>query len=125
MRRLGTNWAGIKPRPVTIDGIRFPSTGESKRYGALALEQKAGLIRNLKVHERLPLVVNGKKIGRRGWIEVDFVYERKNGNEWVTVYEDFKGVDTRESIQRRQLAEAIHGIKIQVTGGKPSRKKAA
>lgn len=118
MRRLGTNWAGIKPRRVTLDGIKFASLSESKRYSVLKLQQHAKEIRNLQVHVKLPLVVNGRKIGRRGYIEVDFKYERRDGDTWTTVYEDSKGVDTRESKIRRQVAEALHGITIEISGGR-------
>lgn len=118
MRRLGTNWR-IQPKPTVLDGIRFPSKGESKRYAMLRLEEKGGLIRGLQIHARLPLVVNGQKIGR-GSIEVDFIYERREGDQWLKVYEDYKAVDTRESKQRRQVAEATLGIAILVTGSKPN-----
>jgi hypothetical protein len=120
MRRLGTNWAGIKPKPQTVDGIRFPSSSEARRYGALKLEQMAGLIRGLEVHAKLPLVINGKKIGR-GWIEIDFTYERRVDAAWAKVFEDHKAVMTREAQQRIQMAEALHGIKVEITGGKPGR----
>jgi hypothetical protein len=123
MRRLGTNWAGIKPKPVVIDGIRFPSSSEGRRYAALKLEECARLIRGLKVHEKLPLVINGKKIGR-GWLEIDFVYERLERGAWWKVYEDHKAVMTREAQQRIQMAEAVHGIKIEITGGKTRRRAA-
>lgn len=99
----------IRPKVTHLDGYTFGSRLEARRYATLALEQKAGLISGLAVHPTLPLTVNGRKIGR-GWLTLDFRYER-NG---AIVYEDVKGVDTRESRLRRELAEAIHGIKIEV-----------
>lgn len=117
MRRLGTNWAGIKPRRVTFDGITFASAGESRRYSVLKLEQHAKQIRNLQVHVKLPLVVNGKKIGR-GYIEIDFHYDRLTDGKWIETWEDYKGVMTREAQQRIKLAEALHGITINISGGR-------
>jgi hypothetical protein len=43
---------------------------------------------------------------------------------WRTVFEDHKAVMTREAQQRIHLAEAIHGITIEITGGKPARRAA-
>jgi hypothetical protein len=120
VRRLGTNWGFGRPKPQVVDGIRFPSSSEAKRYGALKLEQAAKLIRGLKVHERLPLVVNGKKFGR-GYIEIDFIYERLANGQWSKVHEDHKAVMTREAKQRIELCEALHGIKIELTGSKAKR----
>lgn len=103
----------IRPRPSTVDGYRFPSQAEARRYGELKMMQHAGEIRNLEVHPTLAMEINGQKIGR-GWIELDFRYEHLEDGEWITVWEDAKSVDTRESKLRRQVAGAIHGIEIRL-----------
>lgn len=100
----------IRPKPTEIDGIKFGSRSEARRYQELRLLEKAGAVMDLRVHPKLPLVVNGQKIGR-GAITLDFSY-LENG---VLIYEDFKGIDTRESKLRRQVCEAVNGIKIRVT----------
>ena len=112
LRRFHT--AAIRSKPVEIDGHKFPSKAEAKRYGQLKLSQSGGQIRALKVHPRLPMVINGKKIGR-GWIELDFSYEEIRDGAWRPVYEDAKGgVDTSLARHRRKVAEAINGITIDV-----------
>ncbi|MDJ0950937.1 MAG: DUF1064 domain-containing protein [Alphaproteobacteria bacterium] len=98
---------------LTADGITFDSPGELRRYGELKMLARAGRVRDLVVHPRLPLVINGRKIGR-GWLTLDFSYQEWRDGAWRTVYEDYKEVDTRESKLRRQIAEAIHGITIRV-----------
>lgn len=102
------------PKPQIIDGMRFDSTAEAKRYAELKLLLMAGEIRELRVKPKLPMIVNGKKIGR-GWLELDFTYEEFMDGEWRTIYEDYKSVDTRESRLRRQVAEACNEIIIRVT----------
>lgn len=122
-----------EPRPVTrprwvkrveIDGHKFDSAGEGRRYQELKLLERAGRIRNLEIHPKLPMVINGKKIGR-GWLTLDFKYEEGTvvpGGKppgpmitWETIYEDYKPVVTRDSKTRRQVAEAIHAIQIRIT----------
>ncbi len=109
-RKVHRPRAGTKTQ---VDGYTFDSKAEAARYGTLNLRRLAGEIRDLEVHPRLHLVINGRKIGR-GYILLDFKYEELRDGEWRTVYEDVKGIDTRESSVRRQVAEAIHGIHINV-----------
>ncbi len=104
----------FKARSIEVDGHKFPSQLEARRYGNLKLMQMAGDIRNLEVHPRLPMVINGGKVGR-GWYEADFKYERYVDGAWRTVYEDAKPrVDYRDAKIRRQVAELVNGVKIAV-----------
>ena len=104
----------FKATRTEVDGYTFDSIGEGRRYSDLKLLVMAGEVRNLTVHPKLHITVNGQKIGR-GYLVLDFRYDEWKDEAWREVYEDFKAVDTRESKLRRQLAEAIHGIKIKVT----------
>ena len=94
--------------PVTIDNIRFHSSGEGKRYVALRLLEKAGEIYNLELQPKYPLIVNGIKCG--AWIG-DFRYmDMRNG---CVVVEDFKGHLTDVYKLKKKLVEAIYpGVKI-------------
>jgi len=107
-----------RAKRTEVDGIIFDSLGEARRYRELTLLAIAGEIRNLAPHPKLNLVINGRKIGR-GYITLDFEYQEKRviyGRDfWVTVYEDYKPVVTRESKVRIQIAEAIHDIDIRIT----------
>lgn len=105
--RLFLNRRGKRNRPV-IDGTRFDSDAEGRRYGALKLLQMAGEIAGLEVKPRLSLVVKGKKIGR-GYMVLDFRYKADIDGAIRWVYEDAKGgADTREAKLRRQVAQALH-----------------
>lgn len=100
--------------PTEVDGIRFDSLKEARRWGELRLMEKAGEIRNLRRQVALPL--EGRdgplktRTGRAMRLTVDFVYEdRRTG--WATVYEDSKGKPTRDYEVRRAVAQAM-GLEI-------------
>jgi hypothetical protein len=97
-------------KKVTVDGIRFDSKKEAKRYGNLKLMQMAGEISDLSLQVRYPLVVNDILIGH--YIS-DFVYHDVNlGHE---VVEDVKGMKTAVYNLKRKLMKAIHNIDIYET----------
>lgn len=91
--------------PVTVDGIRFPSKREAKRYFELLLLQQQGKITELVVHRRWPIVVGGIKVCV---YESDFEY-KDNG---LLVVEDAKGVRTRVYKLKKKLMLACHRIQI-------------
>lgn len=99
---------------TTVDGIRFDSLKEARRWGELRILEKGGEIRNLRRQVRIDLEgKNGPlrtRTGRQMRLTVDFVYEDKRLN-WAEVYEDSKGAITRDYEVRRSVAEAM-GVKI-------------
>jgi Fe2+ or Zn2+ uptake regulation protein len=112
-----------KNRKVEIDGIRFDSVKEARRYQELKLLEKAGVIKNLELQKKFILIpaqrepdgvgrtgrpVKGHVIERETSYKADFTYT-ENGR---TVVEDVKGVKTKEYIIKRKLMLYIHGIKI-------------
>lgn len=102
---------------TTVDGIRFASLKEARRWGELRLLEKGGEIRNLRRQVRIDLEgKNGPlrtRTGRQMRLTVDFVYEDKRLN-WAEVYEDSKGAITRDYEVRKSVAEAM-GLKIMET----------
>jgi hypothetical protein len=107
-------------KSVVLDGHRFPSKAEAKRYGELKLLQKAGEITGLELQPKFPLVLpNGAEIlirsdrypnGRKAVYRADFAYFTPARR----VVEEVKGMDTMESRLRRAVVEAIYGIRIEV-----------
>jgi hypothetical protein len=99
---------------TTVDGIRFDSMREARRWGELRLLEKAGEIRALKRQVALPLMGRDgplkTRTGRQMKLTVDFVYEDRRAN-WATVYEDSKGAITRDYEVRRAVAAAM-GIEV-------------
>lgn len=99
---------------TTVDGIRFDSLREARRWGELRLLEKAGEIRNLTRQVAIPLMgQNGPlktRTGKHMRLTVDFVYEdRRLG--WARVYKDAKGKPTRDYEVRRAVAQAM-GLEI-------------
>ena len=88
-------------RSVEIDGRRFDSAAEGRRYATLAALERAGKIAELELHPRFDCFVAGVKICS---YLADFRYRR----DGVAVVEDVKGVRTAVYRLKRRLAEACH-----------------
>lgn len=87
----------------------FDSKLEHARFLELCVLERVNAIRNLSVHPRFSITVNGKDIGIN--YEADFQYFEGNEN----VVEDVKGVETEVFRIKRKLVEALYpGLKIRV-----------
>lgn len=94
-------------KPVVIDGHRFPSRKEARRYGELKLLERGGKIKDLRLQVSYDLEVNGMHICR---FIADFVYWHVGNNrEYV---EDAKGFKTDVYRLKRKLMRACLGIEI-------------
>jgi hypothetical protein len=96
---------------VTDAGITFDSKAEHKRWQYLAMLEKAGEIRDLRLQvpfELIPAQVmpDGRKIRPTVYI-ADLVYIDKSGE---LVVEDPKGMATPEWRIKRKLMLQVHGI---------------
>lgn len=100
--------------PVTIDGIRFDSKAEGRRYLQLKAMQGAGEISGLRHHVEFPLLpaqAVGERKEKPVHYEADFVYLDSAGNQIV---EDTKSAPTKtkEFVLKRKLMLWIHGIAV-------------
>ena len=72
IRRIGAG-SYVPAKKIKVDGHTFDSRREAERYGQLRLRlmarNPAVKIKDLEVHPRLPMVVNGRKIGRDSHID--------------------------------------------------------
>jgi hypothetical protein len=97
--------------PTEVDGVRFASKAEARRYGELSLLVKARKIRQLELQPEFPIVVNGVKVAK---YVADFRYQTipwdYEGIE--TVVEDVKGMKTPVYRLKKKLVEAQYGITI-------------
>lgn len=100
--------------PTVVDGHRFDSKLEARRYQELKLMLLAGQIQNLEVHCKFPLEVSGKRIGH---YEADFAY-LENGKLGL---EDCKGVLTPLYRWKRAHVLAQYGIEIREIRAKSGR----
>lgn len=93
--------------PVWIDGLRFDSKAEGKRYCELKLLQAAGEITELELQPRFKLNVNGIQVCT--YIG-DFTYWHVHSKKRVT--EDVKGVETKDFKLKAKLFRAVFGHDI-------------
>lgn len=103
-------------QPVVVDGIRFDSKAEAKRWGELQELQSYGVIRELSRQNRYELraepgVVVGHYVS-------DFDYFDIYKQRYVT--EDTKGVQTPLFKFKAKIFEANYGRKITITGAPSS-----
>jgi hypothetical protein len=102
-------------KPVMIDGIRFASQAEGRRYGVLKLLERTGEITNLEL-QTVVILAEGVKVPgelrKRPAIRyiADFSYTDKYGHR---VIEDCKGVETPVFRIKRHLL-ALQGIKVDI-----------
>ena len=102
----------IKPRkyrnqPTEVDGIKFASKAEARRYCDLRLLERAGEISRLTLQPRYPLTVNGLHVCV---YVADFDYVETKSGRLVT--EDTKGVKTKEFIIKAKLFHAVYGREV-------------
>ena len=87
--------------PTVVDGRKFASKAEAKRYGELKLLERAGQIKHLQRQPKFPLSVDGKHICVYiGHFE--YVENRK------AVVEDCKGFRTKDYIIKAKLFMALY-----------------
>lgn len=97
-------------KPTEIDGIKFASRKEARRYSELKLLERAGEIDYLTLQVSYDITVNRVKICR---YVADFVYFDKKINR--TVVEDTKGIRTPAYKLKKKLMLAVHNIDITET----------
>ena len=104
-------------RKVIVDGLKFDSIKEAKRWRELCLLYRAGEIGEVERQVEFVLIPtqrtrtpDGKtKIERAVKYRADFVYLDKHGRQ---VVEDVKGVRTKEYILKRKMMLFFRGIAI-------------
>ena len=110
---------------TTVDGIKFRSKREAKRYGELKLLERAGEIKDLELQPAFTfLLPNGKllragPVGRPRKYIADYRYKekKKSGGApvWREVVEDCKGMRTELYKWKRDLMRDLNGILIRET----------
>lgn len=101
--------------PTVIDGIRFDSKAEARRWQELKLLERAGEIHGLSRQPRfrltVPLMRGGNDVGTHelGEYRADFWYLDRQGR---LVVEDVKGVRTPLYRWKKKHFEAQYGLPI-------------
>jgi len=104
--RAGAPYSKYRAIPVEIDGIRFASQAEGRRYAQLKMLEKAGLISRLELQPSFKCVIDNKLVCT---YRADFSYFDKSSR----VVEDVKGMKTPVYRLKKKLVEALYpGVKI-------------
>lgn len=121
MRRNGHKFNAVR---TEVDGVKFASKAEAKRYGELKMLEKAGRIEALELQPKFPLVTQlttgtwkgaGKAVAGKfpviGKYVADFKYFRLEApTGWIV--EDVKGFKTELYRWKKRHVEAQYGITI-------------
>lgn len=116
--RRGGATSKYRAVPTVVDGIRFASQKEARRYQELKLLERAGEIRGLVLQPRFPLWAHTGQAQadpiRVGEYRGDFVFEERcqKTRVWCQVVEDVKGVKTPLYRWKKRHVEAQYGITI-------------
>lgn len=121
-----------RAKKVVVDGIKFDSKKEAKRWQELQILQTMGKIKGLRRQVKFDLIPDqretptetysrgakkgqykpGKVIERGIAYYADFVYQERFEGGWRQVVEDTKGMKTPDYIIKRKLMLYQHGIRI-------------
>ena len=114
MRRAG--WSKYGAVKTVVDGVRFDSKLEARRWNELLMLQRAKAITDLQRQVPFDLIVNGHHVAR---YIADAVYTVTETGE--RTIEDCKSPATLtpEFRIKAKLLEALHGIVIQIYAAKP------
>lgn len=96
-------------QPQMVDGVRFASKKEARRYGELRLLEKAGEVTELQLQPKFPITMNGEVV----CIYIaDFRY--RLGPTGVLMIEDVKSNPTKTPVYRlkKKLVELLYNIRI-------------
>lgn len=100
-------------KKIYVDGIKFDSMKEAKRYRELKLLEKAGEIFDLSLQVPYvlqdPYILNGRAVRSIKYV-ADFVYYDKDGKNHV---EDVKGIKTDVYKLKKKMLGYKYGIEIE------------
>jgi hypothetical protein len=101
---------------TTVDGIRFDSKGEARRYGELRLMERAGVISKLTLQPRFLLQEAFTDSEGKRHRKIEYVADFEYMEDGRDVVEDFKGVETPVfKLKRKMLLKAHTDIVFRVT----------
>lgn len=101
---------------TVVDGVTFDSKREAEYWHQLCLQQRAGLVFDLRRQVAFELAPGVKFAGAKRAqpalrLIVDFAYRDRHGQQ---VLEDVKGVLTTAFTIKRHLLKAVHGLEVRV-----------
>ena len=106
-------------KKTEVNGIRFDSKKEARRYEQLMLLLQAGKIRELKLQRDYTLQEAYTDVNGTRWrairFRADFSYEEQDEHgAWVEIVEDVKSKATKTRVYaiKKKLMQDIHGVRV-------------
>lgn len=96
-------------KKTVVNGTRFDSKREGKRYNDLVRRQMAREIHTLTLQPTFPIDIGGIIVCK---VKLDFKYFDYARKKWV--FEDSKGRDNAMSKLKRKMVEAQYLIKVEL-----------
>ena len=103
--RVGAPYSKFKAVPTEVDGIRFASKKEAKRYQELKLLERAGEISRLELQPRYDITINGVKV-------CTYVADFRYFGKAKQIVEDCKGFKTPLYRLKSKLVRALYNVEI-------------
>lgn len=101
-------------KPTVVDGIRFASMKEARRFQELKMLEKAGEIHTIELQPKYPIIavrlIGGGSMKVADYV-ADFRYQTKKYPSEVVV-EDVKGFKTPVYRLKKKIVEVQYGIQI-------------
>lgn len=94
-------------KQITVDGVLYHSEGEYRRECELKVQQRAGIIKNLKRQVEFSFDINDVHVCK---YIADWTYNICDDGTFVV--EDWKGFETQEFKIKKKLMIACHGLSI-------------
>ena len=105
-------------RKVVVDGLKFDSQREAKRWQELKLLERAGKIMGLArqtVYELAPAVKLHGEARKKPALRYVADFRYVTTPDFAYVVEDAKGRDTPVSRIKRHLMKSVHGIDVVIS----------
>lgn len=112
MIRSVTTRSKYGAKPQVVDGHRFGSKAEAKRYGELRQLEMAGYIRGLELHPVYEISVDGRPVKMRNGHTAKYTADFRYFEGGERIVEEVKGAIVRDYPLRRAIIEHIYGVKI-------------
>jgi dsDNA-binding SOS-regulon protein len=96
-----------------VDGVKFSSKAEARRYQELRMLEKAGEVKELELQPKFPLYAPSRSWGKHELVSTyvaDFRYRK--GPKGILVIEDVKGCITPLYRLKRKWFRAQYGLEI-------------
>ena len=94
-------------KKVVIDGFKFDSKAEGRRYEELKSLERGKIILDLELQPRFDFELNGVKMG---FYKADFRYH--DMEKGCIIIEDVKGMKTPVYNLKKKMMKAFHNIEI-------------